>query len=319
MKETLKVSIGGFAFNIDVDAYTVLETYMESLKKHFKNNVEGDEIIADVESRMSELLQLKLSYPDRIVTLRDAEEIIKTMGSPKDFDESFDDDSEREHLNEEPPSENNDAKDSGWRSQLKNKKLFRDEDNKVVAGVCSGLGHYFRVDPVLIRIGFIAVLLLSNFVSSKSGLISVIIYLCLWLAMPKAKTMVQKISMLGKDPTVEGLENREEVKTQKVRGESLGGKILSIIKGVIGGSLILCGLVFLIVAICIFYVLIAKGGDDQLLYILPYFGVGITDIGYPFGLFVLIPGFMLIHSGVRCFYRFQTRDIVILCVAFAAT
>ena len=85
MKETTKVSIGGYAFTLDVDAYQLLQGYLDSLKDHFSTKNEGAEIIQDIEARMSELLQLKNVKGDGVITLADAKDIIKIMGNPKDF------------------------------------------------------------------------------------------------------------------------------------------------------------------------------------------------------------------------------------------
>lgn len=308
MKETTKVSIGGFAFDIDTDAYEVLDTYLNSLKSHFRNRPEGDEIIADVEARMSELFHLKLASSGKVATLKDAEEIITTMGNPRDFDEDGEeqDDSAEVKIEQE----------QSVSSRFKNKKLYRDVDHKVVAGVCSGLGHFFRIDPVLIRIGFILLLVLTNTISHKFNLIAVLIYIILYIAMPKAKTMSQKIAMLGQDPTIEGIENREE-KVKRMRGEGLSSRFLAVLRISLGAFLTLLGVVFLSVAIVIIYVAYFDASENLLLSnVLPQFGFNLKEVGFASALCGFMPGFMLLYAGIRLFFKMQKSDIVILCVSF---
>lgn len=82
MKPTVRVSIGGLAFNLEEDAFHVLDSYLKSLRRHFSENPEADEIIADIESRLSELLQMRINGNDGVVSITDAQEITKIMGNP---------------------------------------------------------------------------------------------------------------------------------------------------------------------------------------------------------------------------------------------
>lgn len=45
---------------------------------------------------------------------------------------------------------------------MQNKKLFRNTDNKIIAGVCSGLADYFEIDPTIIRLAFIALAMVGG-------------------------------------------------------------------------------------------------------------------------------------------------------------
>ena len=88
MKPTIRVSIGGLAFNLEEDAFRVLDDYLKALRRHFEKNSESGEIISDIELRLSELLQMRVSSADGVVSMADALDIIKIMGSPKDFDDA---------------------------------------------------------------------------------------------------------------------------------------------------------------------------------------------------------------------------------------
>lgn len=58
-----------------------------------------------------------------------------------------------------------------------NKKLFRSRDQRIIAGVCGGLGEYFDIDPVIIRVIFLVTVLLGG--------AGVLLYLILWLVIPE--------------------------------------------------------------------------------------------------------------------------------------
>ena len=219
MKPTIRVSIGGLAFTLEEDAYHVLNNYLKTLKRHFKDNTEADEIIADIEARLSELLQIKIKTQDGIVSITEAQEIINTMGNPKDFDDTINTTNPEENI--ENISEKEKAENEDSQNHYK-KKLYRDLDNKIVGGVCSGLGHYFKVDPTAIRISVIGVLFLFNLLSFKGVATMLLVYAVLWAVMPIAKTFTQKLSMTGSDPSIENIENRTQTNSRKYKGSSVG-------------------------------------------------------------------------------------------------
>lgn len=209
MKPTVKVSIGGLAFNLEEDAYHVLNDYLQSLRKHFQGNAEADEIIADIEQRLSELLQIRMSKSEGSVSIDDALEIIKIMGNPRDFDDD---------VNDESLSENEESKSIDnlfWK-----KRLFRDLDNKVIGGVCGGLSHYFKIDVALVRLVFTG-LFFFLFFFKYGGLSSIVIigiYVVLWIVMPAARTFNQKMVMTGVDPSIENIEEKPLQPIGKYRG-----------------------------------------------------------------------------------------------------
>ncbi|MDR3058392.1 MAG: PspC domain-containing protein [Prevotella sp.] len=244
MKPTVRVSIGGLAFNLDEDAYRILNNYLQALRKHFATNPEGDEIISDIESRLSELLQVRVPSTDGVVSEIEAQEIIKVMGNPKDFDDSIE------------PGINGDGRaDKRYSANMENdsqgyfkKRLYRDTENKVIGGVCSGLSHYFRIDPTVIRLLFAGIFLLLFTVGYKapSCMFVVLIYTILWIVMPAAKTFTQKISMTGSDPSIMNIEDRMQT-SKKYRGSALSTLVTVFINVIVG--LIAIGLFMAIVGI----------------------------------------------------------------------
>lgn len=219
MKPTVRVSIGGLAFNLEEEAYRILNNYLASLKKHFHGNPESDEIIGDIEIRLSELLQMRIKGNDSAVSESDAQEIINIMGNPKDFDDNQDAFAEEESTTQKENfeySQKNEPQDSY------KKKLFRDQDNKILGGVFSGLGHYFNIDPTILRIGIVGLLLLLNILSVRGAGTVVLAYIILWIVMPAAKSFSQKLAMTGADPSIVNIEDRSQSASLKRQSSASG-------------------------------------------------------------------------------------------------
>ncbi len=197
MKKTVTANIGGMAFHVDEDAYELLLRYLTVLKARYKDTEGHEEIINDIETRIAEILLSKISNAKQVITVEDINIVIEVMGKP----EQFEDDSTSE---KGKPTDNEENTTSA-------KKLYRDDEDKVIAGVCSGIGAYFNVDPLWIRIGFILTTLLFS-----TGLW---IYLVLWVIVPKAKTTKEKLEMKGKKINISNIENsiREDIEDLKAK------------------------------------------------------------------------------------------------------
>jgi len=162
MNKTININIAGTVFNVDEDAYDLLNKYLESIKLYFSKIDKDGEIISDIESRIAENFLSKLSNKNNSISLLDVKNIIKIMGTLDDFKEIYDD----ENKEEETFSSN--GKDS--------KKLCRNVNDKVIAGVASGISNYFQVDPIIIRIIFLASLFAGGF-----GFFA---YIICWIGIP---------------------------------------------------------------------------------------------------------------------------------------
>lgn len=195
MKKTFTINISGSVFHIDEDAYDKLQKYLHMLNRHFGVAAEGQEILQDIEARIAELLIEKTSNKIEVITDLMVDEIISRMGKPEDFTEKSED---SETINTEEPAKENENK--------KTRRLYRDGDNRVLGGVCSGLGAYFNIDFVILRVVFV----LAFFLGLGSSLL---IYIVLWIAVPKAKTTAQRLEMRGKEANVSNIEKsiKEEV------------------------------------------------------------------------------------------------------------
>lgn len=196
MKKTFTININGSVFHIDEDAFEKLQKYLHMLNKHFSADVEGQEILQDIEARIAELLIEKTNNKVAVVTDAMVDEVIMRMGKPEDFMEA-----------EEEQAEKSKPEQSAQAGEPKtSRRLYRDGENRVLGGVCSGLGAYFNIDMVVLRIIFV----LAFFLGVGA---SFIIYLVLWIAVPKAKTTAQRLEMRGKEPTISNIEKsiKEEV------------------------------------------------------------------------------------------------------------
>lgn len=239
MKPTVRVSIGGLAFNLEEDAFHVLDSYLKALRRHFSGNPEADEIIADIESRLSELLQMRVNGSDGVVSITDAQEITKIMGNPKDFDETVSGETE-EGMPKNEPYHDTESRDDSY--NFFKKKLYRDENNKLIGGVCSGFGHYFKIDPTAIRILLAGIVFLFSFLSFKVVGTIILAYIVLWVVMPVARTFNQKLSMTGADPSIENIEDRSQPSPKKYKGSAIGtilNVLINIFVGIIAVAVFL--------------------------------------------------------------------------------
>lgn len=182
MNKTLTINLAGLVFNIEENAYQLLRDYLAAIKNQFKNEEGCEEIVADIEARLAELLKAKTHAGKQVLVDEDIHEAINVMGKPSDFEENTSDD--------------NKQSSSASREQKtyyanKTRRVFRDGDNKVLGGVCSGIASYFDTDPLWIRLALVVL-----FFGFGSGLL---LYIILWVIIPEAKTTAEKLEMRG-DP-----------------------------------------------------------------------------------------------------------------------
>ncbi len=196
MNKTININLGGYFFHIDETAYQKLRRYLDAISKSLSDDPQGkNEIISDIETRISELLSEKITDARQVVNEQDINDIIKIMGEPEDYAES-----------EEGYAE---TKSTYQRRTNTSKKLFRDREDRFISGVASGIAHYFDVDVVWIRIAFILTTVFTGI-----GLIG---YIVLWIVTPEAKTTAEKLQMEGEKVNIDNIEKkiREEFSSMK--------------------------------------------------------------------------------------------------------
>jgi len=229
MKKTLTINLGGIVFNIDDDACNRLSQYLSDLEKRFPDE-ERAEILRDIEERMAELLTFKLQNRN-VVEINDVEEVIEVIGRPEQFEDESANESEKAST---AASFSSQEATTGKQKPFRARKLYRNSNDRMVSGVASGVATYFDIDPVVVRILFVVLTLISF------GW-GILIYLILLIAMPEAKTKAQFLEMQGIEPTLENINNFHQDPVDRSSGTNAFGsivKICLIVLGVIiGGSL----------------------------------------------------------------------------------
>lgn len=223
MNKTISINIGGQFFHIDEEAFNRLDNYINAIKSSI--NTEGkEEIIADIESRIAELFQQRIQQPNGVIRQENVEEIITIMGQPEDY-----------IIGDEEPIHTERSSFSNNSSEKASRKLYRDPDQRMIGGVCTGIGHYFNIDPVWVRILFVVLIFFYG--------VTFLIYPILWLIIPKAVTPSQILEMKGIPVNINNIE--KEVRDSLGKYIDGSKKVVStgtnLIKKFIGITLIIFG------------------------------------------------------------------------------
>ena len=233
MKKTLSINLNGRVFNIDEDAYTLLENYLSNLKSYFGKEADATEIISDIEARVEELFSEKIKSGYEVISIEEVEAVIKRMGSPEDLGDGTAG-AEKENAASDNPKEHKTKK-----------KFYRNVDDKKLGGVCSGISAYFGWDTLPVRLVFFILIFAST------GWL-LLFYLLLWILMPAALTASQKLEMKGEPVTLENIgktvsETIASVKTNEV--ESFLSSVFKI-------CMIVCGCIIGFPLLIAFFVLL---------------------------------------------------------------
>lgn len=197
MKKTLTINLGGIVFNIDEDAFVELKNYLDTIKGYFDTSEGRDEIMTDIESRIAEMMQEKLNNGKQVINSKDISEIIGVMGQPEDYIS--------EDLEEETRSYSNDGRTYTYSKR----RLYRDTDESMIGGVASGIGYYFGIDPLWIRLIFV--------VAVFAGFSGILVYIILWIIMPEARTPSEKLAMKGEPVTFDNIGRTVEDEIKNVK------------------------------------------------------------------------------------------------------
>lgn len=174
MNKTLSIALAGFSFVIEEQAYIELKNYLQALRKALDKDA-VEEIMYDIELRIVEIFKENLQKRE-VVNSDDVKKIIAQIGTPQEIE----------------GGENHERNQNQGFFQTDKKHLFRDTENKILAGICSGLAHYLSVDATLMRVLWAVILVVTGFFPL------VIIYLILWLLIPETKTTSDFLKMKGK-------------------------------------------------------------------------------------------------------------------------
>lgn len=206
MKKSLNMNISGQIFQIDEDAYILLENYLKSLQAHFVKNGEEKELMSDFENRIAELLVEMNEQDNRIVDIDLVKRVINRIGKPEDiFEETNENASQQQqsfsYINGGPTGREDNQSFYNQPNDLGKKKFYRDVDRSLLCGVMSGIAAYTGWDLTAIRVIMVILML----VSGGFFWIFLLGYLACWMLVPAATTATQRLEMYGKPITVENI------------------------------------------------------------------------------------------------------------------
>ena len=269
MKKTVNINLGNQVFQIDEDAYQLLDNYLNDLKHYFRKEKESGEIIQDIEYRFAELFGEKTRLGYRVITIDIVEETIKRVGKPEELAGDEDEPNERKEKDSKGEPETEKAK----------RRFYRNPDDRILGGVASGIAAYLDWDPIWIRLLLVAMVFLKGVI--------VPVYLLLWIIMPKAATAAQKLEMRGKRITVENIgktvtENfdrgDEPAETKKTGIRNFFDDSLRVLGALLKVGLFVLGAIVFLPLLFVVVILV-------LVMLVTVFALIAAAIGEPFGLF----------------------------------
>ena len=219
MNKTVSISLAGFSFIIEEQAYEKLNAYLQALRNSLEKD-EADEVMYDIEIRIAEIFRENLDKRE-VVNSDDVEKVIAQLGTPEAIEGQSEENAEQEIPQEKTK-----------------KELFRDMKRGKIAGVCAGLAQYFGMDISLMRIIWILVFIFSV------GFVSVVAYVILWVVVPEAETASDFLKMQGRPINFDSLkeagqrvssfynENKSEI-------AKTGAGIWKVIRIILGGIMAL--------------------------------------------------------------------------------
>jgi phage shock protein PspC (stress-responsive transcriptional regulator) len=197
MNKTIIININGIVFHIEEDAYEILKSYMTDVQRHFLNSADSLEITTDIENRIAEMFnEILLKEGKQVVVVQDVNTVVEQMGSVEDFETV--EDGEKPHAQ------------PAFAYSTESRRLFRDPDDHLVAGVCAGIANYFDFNPVWIRLLFALAVAFAG-----TGFI---LYVILWIVVPKAVTRADRMAMKGQKLDLQGFKTNFEEELNTVKG-----------------------------------------------------------------------------------------------------
>jgi phage shock protein PspC (stress-responsive transcriptional regulator) len=190
MNKTIIININGTVFHIEEDAYELLKNYMTDVKRHFMNSADSHEITTDIENRIAEMFSEILANDGKQVIIgQDVTKVVEQMGTVEDF----------ENAEADAPTSTGSAfnySNTGART------LFRDPDEHLLGGVCSGLANYFNIQPIWVRLLFAAAVAFFG--------TGILLYAILWIVIPRATSRADRMAMKGEKLNLQGFKNSFE-------------------------------------------------------------------------------------------------------------
>jgi phage shock protein PspC (stress-responsive transcriptional regulator) len=317
MDKTININLGGALFQIDDEAFRILRDYLQAINSRFANVQGGHETIEDIELRIAEIFQSQKGMAG-VITKENVDAMISILGKPEDFDHGEPEIGATTHNSQK-------------------RKMYRNTDDTIIGGVCSGIAAYLNSDPVLFRILFVLSMLFFG-----TGFV---VYLALWIALPAARTDSQKRAMYGSSYHTAGSTGRnyDNLQTAGASGYNTGynsssrlgnaineifraiGKVCYIIVRIflilIGVVFVLSGFLFILsyVMVVIFKFPGAFSLDStglNLIYFPDFMNYLVNPGTGPWIMILasiafILPMIALIYWGVKMIFWFKVRDGVV--------
>jgi phage shock protein PspC (stress-responsive transcriptional regulator) len=193
MKKVININFQGRVIPIEETAYEMLQNYIRSLRNYFANEEGRDEIINDIENRIGELFDERLKKGSSCIMDNDVNNIMNSMGRPEDFDQQDEPQPQAEGRRQEAGANagTGSTQPGGFTEPTGKKRLYRDEEDKILGGVASGLAHYLNIDPAVIRILFAVLAIFGG-----SGFL---VYIILWIVLPSRSLITNIRKRLYRD------------------------------------------------------------------------------------------------------------------------
>lgn len=316
MDKTVSISLGGFSFVLDEIAYNKLKIYLQDVKNSLRGTEGIEDIIEDVEIRISELFRERLKFRE-VVSEDDINYVIATMGHPEQY-----------RVEEEEGENSSSRKESTYThnqsyggQQTSTKRLFRDPDDTIVTGLSAGLAHYMGVDPWFVRAIWLVLGLLGIFTAGVSLFFVLLCYFILLIFVPKAKTTSEKLQMYGQPANIDTLKKNVEqasdavVSGSKELSNKLGGAfgvLGKLLLWFIGFIILSTGIGLIIGGFFFFFTSWTEIPTELFGYIVEeeWMSIAAKILG---GILMVIPGVLLIILGVKCFWnKVKVSKIVII-------
>ena len=218
MQRIIQINIAGRVLPIEEDAYTMLKDYINSLERQFRGD-DSREIIEDIENRIAELFSIRLQGGSPAIDRFDVQKVIDTLGAASDLKDDT-----------SSSSSNSQKQGNGYYSGGRNNygqpnsynrdRLLRDPYDKVIGGVCSGISHYFDIDPVIVRLVMVVLFLTAG--------IGFLAYLIAWAVIPAARSREELFNMNNGNPvTFHDISRNvnDELQDLKRRGEQMSREL----------------------------------------------------------------------------------------------
>lgn len=314
MDKTININLGGTLFHIEEEAYHILRDYLQAITLKFRNVPGGNETIDDIESRIVEIFLSQKSTAG-VISSANVEDMISIIGKPEDFGQAEDEQSSYRAYH---------------KTGTRGKKMFRNPDDRIIGGVCGGIGAFLNTDPVWIRIFFILFALLFG--------IGILVYLALWIALPSSSTEHGRKGIHGDsyNVAVESGGAKRSYSTSSDFGNAFNeilraiGKALRICIRVIliitGVAIVLGGFLALVTFIMVFiFKYPGTFSTDEIgmniSYLPDFLNYMVTSTVVPWvkvliTIAVTLPLLILIYLGVKLIFWFRARDGVFLFTGF---